>query len=187
MNKKHPSVPWYGASTSEESVQAQAMLDALSTDPSVHISSLEEGISSIPSTQPELMKTSKRGEQIQSLIKEIPSNVKFPQAKQTKPKKHYGGASTSTGSVASTSKMHVQQISRLARSSTVPLPTPPPLSQPEEELPETLHYETAKPVGDDPDITKPSDDTPSPLPPPMRQWLKHPFWPPVIFANGTLL
>ena len=86
--------------------------------------------------------------------------MEFPQAKQTKPKKHYDSASTSTGGVASTSKIHVQQISKLAQSSVVPLPTSPPLSQPEEELPETLPYELTKPVGEDPDITEPSDDTP---------------------------
>ena len=49
MSKKHSSVPWYGAPTTEESVQAQAMLDALSTDPSAHIGSLE-GTSSNPSS-----------------------------------------------------------------------------------------------------------------------------------------
>ena len=49
MSKKHSSVPWYGAPTTEESVQAQAMLDALSTDPSAHIGSLED-TSSTPSS-----------------------------------------------------------------------------------------------------------------------------------------
>ena len=52
MSKKHPSVPWYGASTAKESVQAQAMLDALSTDPSAHIGSLEESVSIAPSSLP---------------------------------------------------------------------------------------------------------------------------------------
>ena len=139
MNKKHPSVPWYGASTAEESIQAQAMLDVLSTDPSAHIGSLEEGVSSTPSSlsAPTKTSTTTRGEQIQALIKEIPTNVQFCQAKQPKPKKWYGGASTSTGSVASTSKMHAQQISELAKSSEVPLTTPPPLPQPEEKPTET--------------------------------------------------
>ena len=159
MNKKHPSIPWYGASTLEESVWAQAMLDALSADPSAHIGSLEEGVSSIPSSQSASTKNTSQCEQIQTLIKEIPTNVTFPPAKQTKPKKHHGGASTSTGGVASTSKMHIQQISKLDWSSEVPLPTPPPLPQPEEEPPETLPYEMTNPAGDDPDITELSDDT----------------------------
>ena len=50
MSKKHSSFPWYGASTSEESVQAQAMLDTISTDPSAHIGSLEVGTSNISSS-----------------------------------------------------------------------------------------------------------------------------------------
>ena len=49
MSKKHSSVPWYGAPTTEESVPAQAMLDALSTDPSAYIGSLED-TSSTPSS-----------------------------------------------------------------------------------------------------------------------------------------
>ena len=49
MSKKHSSVPWYRAPTTEESVQAQAMLDTLSTDPSAHIGSLED-TSSTPSS-----------------------------------------------------------------------------------------------------------------------------------------
>ena len=103
MSKKHSSIPWYGASTSEEYVQGQAMLDILSTNPSAHIGSLETGVSSLPSSQQGSTKTSKQGEKIQSLIKEVPTNVKFLQSKQAKPKKRYGGTSISTGSVASTS------------------------------------------------------------------------------------
>ena len=157
MNKKHPSVPWYGAPTTEESVQAQAMLDALSLDPSAHIGSLE-GTSSAPSSAaPTKTSTPTRSEQIQSLIKEISTNVQFPQAQQSKLRKWYGGASTSSGGVASTSKMHVQQITELAKSAEVPLPTPPPLPQPEEEPCETLPYETTDPEEDTTDVSEPSD------------------------------
>ena len=165
MSKKHPSVPWYGAPTTEESVQAEAMLDALSTDPSAHIGSLEEGVSSTPSSlaAPTKTSTTTQGEQIQALIKEIPANVQFPQAQQPKLKKWYGGASTSLGGVASTSKMHAQQITELAKSSKVPLPTPPPPPQPEEEPPETLPYETADPE-DTTGASKPSATSHPPTP-----------------------
>ena len=87
MNKKHPSVPWYRAPTTEESVQAQAMLDALSTDPSAHIGSLEDTSSTPSSAAPTKASTPTCSEQIQSLIKEIPTNVQFPQAQQPKSKK----------------------------------------------------------------------------------------------------
>ena len=155
MNKKHSSIPWYGAPTTEESVQAQAMLDALSTDPSAHIGSLEDTSSTPSSAAPTKTSTTTRSEQIQSLIKEIPTNVQFPQAQQPKSKKRYGGASTSSGGVASTSKMHAQRITELAKSSEVPLPTPPALPQPEEEPSETLPYETADPE-DTTDVSEPS-------------------------------
>ena len=163
MSKKHSSVPWYGAPTTEESVQAQAMLDTLSTDPSAHIGSLEDTSSTLSSAAPTKTSTTTHSEQIQSLIKEIPTNVQFPQAQQPKSKKWYGGASTSSGSVASTSKMHAQQITELAKSSEVPLPTPPPLPQPEEEPSETLPYETADPE-DTTDVSKLSVTSRPPTP-----------------------
>ena len=164
MSKKHSSVPWYGAPTTDKSVQAQAMLDALSTDPSAHIGSLEN-TSSTPSSQaaPTKTSTTTHSEQIQSLIKEIPTNVQFPQAQQPKSKKWYGGASTSSGGVASTSKMHAQWITKLAKSSEVPLLTPPPLPQPEEELSETLPYEITDPE-DTTDVSEPSVTSHPPTP-----------------------
>ena len=88
MSKKHPSVPWYGAPNTEESMQAQAILDALSTDPSAHIGSLEGTSSTLSSlAAPTKTSTTTHSEQIQSLIKEIPTNVQFPQAQQPKLKK----------------------------------------------------------------------------------------------------
>ena len=156
MSKKHPSVPWYGAPTTEESVQAQAMLDALSMDPSAHIGSLEDTSSAPSSAVPTKTSTPTCSEQIQSLIKEISTNVQFLQDQQPKSKKWYGGASTSSGGVTSTSKMHAQQITELAKSSEVPLPIPPPLPQPEEEPCETLPYETADPEEDTADVSEPS-------------------------------
>ena len=66
------------------------MLDALSADPSAHIGSLEEGISSTPLSQATKTCTTIQGERIQALNKEIPTNVQFP---QPKPKKRYGSAS----------------------------------------------------------------------------------------------
>ena len=79
MSKKHPSVPWYGAATAKESVQAQAMLEALSTDPSAHIGSLEEGVSSVASAPSKTSTTTTTtGERIQALIQEILTNVQFP-------------------------------------------------------------------------------------------------------------
>ena len=143
MNKKHPNVPWYGAPTAEESVQTQAMLDALSTDPSAHIGSLKEGISS-----KDTKACTTCSKQIQALIKEIPTNIQFPQTPQPKPRKRYGGASTSAGSVASMSKIHTQHIIELAWSSEVPLPTSPPPPPSEEELSEALPYKAADPEDD---------------------------------------
>ena len=96
-------------------------------------------------------------------LKEIPTNVQFSQAQQPKSKKRYGGTSTSSGGVASTSKMHAQQITELAKSSEVPLPTPPPLPQPEEEPSETLPYETADPE-DTTDVSEPSVTSCPPTP-----------------------
>ena len=164
MSKKHPSVPWYGAPTTEESVQAQAMLDALYMDPSAHIGSLEDTSSAPSSAAPTKTSTTTHSEQIQSLIKEIPTNVQFPQAQQPKSRKRYGGASTSSGGVTSTSKMHAQRITELAKSSEVPLLTPPPLPQPEEEPCETLPYETADPEEDTTDVSEPSATSHPPTP-----------------------
>ena len=89
--------------------------------------------------------------------------MQFPQAQQPKSKKRYGGASTSSGGVTSTSKMHAQWITELAKSSEVPLPTPPPLPQPEEEPSETLPYETADPE-DTTDVSGPSVTSHPPTP-----------------------
>ena len=132
MSKKHPSAPWYGAATTKESVQAQAMLEALSTDPSAHIGSLEEGVSSATSSSPAPSKTSitTTGERIQALIQEIPTNVQFPQTTQPKPKKQRTDQPSASSSVASISKAHAQQITDLATLSDVPLPAPPSLPPP---------------------------------------------------------
>ena len=131
MSKKHPSVPWYGAATAKESVQAQAMLDALSTDPSAHIGSLEEGVSSAasPSPVPSKTSTTTTGERIQALIQEIPTNVQFPQTTQPKLKKQHTDQPSASSSVASTSKAHAQHVGHheLTTSSNVPLPAPPSL------------------------------------------------------------
>ena len=60
--------------------------------------------------------------------------------------------------------LQVKKISELVRTSTAPLPAPPPSSQPEEELPETLPYEVTEPMEDEPDISEiqqqPNDDAP---------------------------
>ena len=164
MSKKHPSVPWYRAPTTVESVQAQAMLDALSTDPSAHIGSLE-GTSSTPSSlaAPTKTSTTTHGKQIQSLIKEIPTNVQFPHAKQPKSKKWYGGASTSSVGVASTSKMHAQWITKFSQIFRSSFANTSPLPQPEEELSETLPYETANPE-ETTNVSKPSVTSHPPTP-----------------------
>ena len=166
MSKKHSSVPCYGASTSEESMQAQAMLDAISTDPSAHIRSLEVGASNISSSSSQKGSTRKsnRGDEIQSMIKEIPTNMTFL---QTKSRKRYGGASTSTAGSASTSQIQSEKISKMAHTVMAPLPVSPPIStQQEEELPETLPYNLVESVEDEPDISQiqqqPDDDTPQP-------------------------
>ena len=113
MSKTHPSAPWYGVATTKESVQAQAMLEALSTDPSAYIGSLEEGVSSVasPTSTPSKTSTSTTtGERIQALIQEIPTNVQFPQTRQPKPKKQHTDPSPARSSVASTSKAQAQSI-----------------------------------------------------------------------------
>ena len=86
---------------------------------------------------------------------------------QTKSRKRYGGASTSTAGSVSTSQIQSEKISEMARTAMAPLPVPPPIStQQEEELPETLPYNLVESVEDKPDISEiqqqPDDDTPQP-------------------------
>ena len=60
--------------------------------------------------------------------------------------------------------MHAQWITELAKSSEVPLLTPPLLPQPEEEPFETLPYETADPEEDTTDVSEPSATSHPPTP-----------------------
>ena len=156
MSKKHPSAPWYGAVTAKESVQAQALLEALSTDPSAHIGSLEVDVSSVASP------ASIPSERIQAPTQEMSTDVQFPQTTQPKLKKQRTDPPLASSSAASTSKAQAQSIGHhdLAALSVVHLAAPSSLLPLVEEEPiDTLPYVPTEPEDD------PYDPTRAPLSP----------------------